>query len=87
LQSIWPLGIGPSQDFGEAFRQIGDFLGNLKILELMRVLKTSTIYKVERGIDKDREVLILKVANPGTENGEDKIETQKTLPIDQSSSS
>ena len=46
----------------------GDFLGNLKILELMRVLKTATIYKVERGIDKDHEVLILKVANPGAEN-------------------
>ena len=46
----------------------GDYLGNLKILELMRVLKTATIYKVERGIDKEHEVLILKVANPGSEN-------------------
>ncbi len=46
----------------------GDYLGNLKILELMRVLRTATIYKVERGIDKERQFLILKVANPGTEN-------------------
>lgn len=46
----------------------GDYLGNLKILELMRVLRSATIYKVERGLDNEREVLILKVANPGTEN-------------------
>ncbi|MCA0456858.1 MAG: protein kinase [Chloroflexi bacterium] len=46
----------------------GDYLGNLKILELMRVLRSATIYKVERGVVDERQVLIMKVANPGTEN-------------------
>lgn len=46
----------------------GDYLGNLKILELKRVLRTSTIYKAERGIDKDRKEFLLKIANPGKEN-------------------
>lgn len=46
----------------------GDYLGNLKILELMRVLRSATLYKVERGLDDERQVLILKVANPGAEN-------------------
>jgi len=46
----------------------GDYLGNLKILELMRVLRTATIYKAERGIDKERKEFLLKIANPGKEN-------------------
>jgi serine/threonine protein kinase len=41
----------------------GDYLGNIKILELLRVLPTTAIYKVER----NEEFFFLKVANPGPE--------------------
>ncbi|MBZ0307130.1 MAG: protein kinase [Anaerolineae bacterium] len=44
----------------------GDYLGNIKILETLRVLRTATIYKAERGFNKDTELLLLKVANPGS---------------------
>lgn len=46
----------------------GDYLGNIKVLETLRVLRTATIYKAERGLGKDNELLLLKVANPGSEN-------------------
>lgn len=46
----------------------GDQLGNIKILETLRVLRTSTIYKAERTLNKESESLFLKVANPGGEN-------------------
>lgn len=49
----------------------GDMLGNLKITELLRVLRTATLYRAERGEGEDeskRERLIIKVANPGKDN-------------------
>lgn len=46
----------------------GDYLGNIKILEIRRVLRTSIIYKAERERNKESESLLLKVANPGEEN-------------------
>jgi serine/threonine protein kinase len=48
----------------------GDYLGNLKILELKRVLLSATIYKVERGFGKEAEVFLMKMANPGSDNEE-----------------
>jgi serine/threonine protein kinase len=42
----------------------GDYLGNMKILQLKRVLRTATLYQVER----KGELFFLKVANPGVEN-------------------
>lgn len=46
----------------------GDYLGNIKILEVQRVLPTTAIYKAEREQNKEIEHLLLKVANPGEEN-------------------
>lgn len=46
----------------------GDYLGDLKILELKRVLLAATIYKVERGFGKETEVFLMKMANPSPEN-------------------
>lgn len=42
----------------------GDMLGNIKVLELLRVLPHATLYKAER----DDETFFLKVANPGNHN-------------------
>jgi len=42
----------------------GDMLGNIKVLELLRVLPHAAIYKAERG----EEIFFLKVANPGEAN-------------------
>src|SRR5690606_14454225 len=52
-----------------ALLRYGDYLGNLKIIQLKRVLRNTTIYKAERSIDDKRvETFFLKVANPGAEN-------------------
>lgn len=48
--------------------QYGDMLGNLKILEGRRVLRSAVIYRAERGIENEIETFFLKVANPGTAN-------------------
>lgn len=42
----------------------GDMVGNIKIIELLRVLPHATIYKAER----DGETFFLKIANPGNQN-------------------
>lgn len=46
----------------------GDYLGNIKVLDQLRVLKSSIIYKAERGTGKERQFYLLKIANPGAAN-------------------
>lgn len=46
----------------------GDYLGNLKIVELMRVLRTATLYRAERGSGKELETFILKIAHPSPQS-------------------
>jgi serine/threonine protein kinase len=48
--------------------QYGDYLGNIKVLEQLRVLRSSALYRAERGIGKETEYFFLKVANLGEEN-------------------
>lgn len=42
----------------------GDYIGNIKILELKRVLPSATIYKAQRGTEDKPETFYLKIANP-----------------------
>lgn len=44
--------------------QYGDMLGNIKIIKLVCVLRTATIYQAER----EGKPILLKVANPGADN-------------------
>lgn len=46
----------------------GDMVGNLKVLDLLRVLRSAIIYKAERTVGKETQTLFLKIANPGTDN-------------------
>jgi serine/threonine protein kinase len=51
---------------GPALLDYGDYLGDVKVVRLLRMLRASAIYEGERGKQK----VLLKVANPGDECAE-----------------
>jgi serine/threonine protein kinase len=51
---------------GPALLDYGDYLGDVKVVKLLRVLRSSAIYEAERGKDK----VLLKVAHTGDEYAE-----------------
>ena len=51
---------------GPALLDYGDYLGDVKVVKLLRMLRASAIYEGERGKQK----VLLKVANPGDECAE-----------------
>ncbi len=51
---------------GPALLDFGDYLGDVKVVKLLRVLRSASIYEGERGKDK----VLLKVAHPGDEAAE-----------------
>src|SRR5512136_3037907 len=51
---------------GPALLDYGDYLGDVKVVKLLRVLRSSALYEAERGKDK----VLLKVAHTGDEYAE-----------------
>jgi serine/threonine protein kinase len=62
----WCPEIACPAEEGPALLDYGDYLGDVKVIKLLRVLRASAIYEAERGKDK----VLLKVAHTGDEYAE-----------------
>ena len=51
---------------GPALLDFGDYLGEIKVVKLLRVLRSAALYEAERG----KEKVLLKVAHPGDDAAE-----------------